>query len=181
MNVTREDGAFGAKRFELRGKLREDSLRLGCILHHDLADVDHSCAGAHEIGSHHRRFSDGCDDDIGAARDARQVPAFRMTNRDGRVGVEQQQRHWFSHDIAAPDHHGVRAFDRNIAAAENLHHADRCAGHQPRTVGEQVPDIHGMKAVHILRGNNGVENFFGVDLLGQRHLHENTVHVVPLI
>ena len=43
-----------------------------------------------------------------------------------------------AHNVAAADHHGVCAFEWNIAAAQNFHHARRRAGHQRRRVRDQM-------------------------------------------
>ncbi len=47
--------------------------------------------------------------------------------------------------------------------------------------GDEMADVDGMKAVHVFRGDHRVENFLGVNLLGQRHLHQNSVHVVAIV
>ncbi len=79
--------------------------------------------------------------------------------------MEQQHGDGLAHNVAAADDDGVLAGDGNFAALENLDDAGGRAGRERRTAGEQAARVHGMKAVHVFRGIDGIEQAFGVDLL----------------
>ena len=62
-----------------------------------------------------------------SARDPRQIDGARMADRDGRVAVQQQQRHRLADDVAAADDDGARAGDRHVRSLEQFDHARRRA------------------------------------------------------
>ncbi len=68
-----------------------------------------------------------------------------------------------------------------IAPFEDLDHSGRRAGRQSRAASLQAPRIHRMKAVYVLRGENGIEQGLRVDLLWERQLNENAVDVIAIV
>ena len=107
-----------------------------------------------------------------------QVAGLRVADRHGRVLVEQQHRDGLAHDVAAAHDHCVLAGDGNAAALENLDDSGGRAGRERRPAGQQTACIHGMKAVDVLGGIDGVEQGLGIDLRGQRQLDQNAVDLV---
>ena len=140
--------------------------------------VDDGGAGLDVFGDDQGGAADGGDENIGRAREILRIARFRVANGDGGVGVHQQQRHGLADDVAAADDHGVCAFDGNCAAAQNFHHAKRSARDEAGATLDELADVDGMKAVDVLGGIDGFENFLGVDLRRKRELHENAVDVV---
>ncbi len=49
---------------------------------------------------------------------------------------------------------------------------------QIRAPGYQLAYVDGMKAVDVFFGRDGVENFLGVHLRWQGHLHQNAVDII---
>ena len=101
--------------------------------------------------------ADGGDENVGLARDRSEVSGLRVTNRHRGVLVEQQHRHGLAHNVAAAHDHRVLAGDGNLAALQNLDHARGRAGRKRRPAGEQPARVHGMKAVHVLRRIDRIE------------------------
>ncbi len=178
MNVAHQHVALLAEAIELVGELREDALGLGGVGDHVLAHVDDGCAHANVVGSDHRGTAHGHNDDVGAADDFGKIFRFRVADGHGGIRMHQQEGHRLADDVAAAHDHGVGALDRDIAATENFHHAERRAGHQIRPASHQFTHVDRMKAVNVLFGDHPVENFLGVHLRGKRHLHQNAVHVI---
>ena len=58
------------------------------------------------------------------------------------------------------------------------HRAERRAGHERGQAGGEPPDIHRMKSIDILARIDGVEHGAGIDLLGQRKLHQDAMHIL---
>ena len=104
-----------------------------------------------------------------------------MADRDGSVGVHEEEGQGLADDVAAAENNGIRAFHRNIAAPENLHAARRSTGNQPGTPAGEAAEVDRMEAVHVFRGIDGFEDAFGVHLRRKRQLHEDTVHVIVVI
>ena len=104
-----------------------------------------------------------------------------MADGDGGVLVEQQHGGGLAHDVAAADDDGVLAGDGNVAALENFDDAGGRAGRESGAAGQQTARVHGMKAVHVFRGGDGVEEGLGVDLRGKRKLDEDAVDVVARV
>ncbi len=53
----------------------------------------------------------------------------------------------------------------------------RRTGHKTVHAQHQPTDIHRMKPVHILFGNDGLQNLFLIQVRGQRQLYKNTVDI----
>ena len=67
---------------------------------------------------------------------------------------------------------------RRMNRLRHPHGAERRARNQRRQAGGEAADIHRMKSVNVFRRIDGVEHSRGIDLLGQRKLHENPVHAL---
>ena len=135
MNVAHQHRAFLLERFELRGKIRENALRL----RPDPSPRSGprrspSRPGARNPASPWRRVPIAAT--MMSAR--RAIPARSLLFEWQIVTVafawSSNSAMRLAHDVAAPDHHRVRAFDLDIAAAQNFHHARGRAGHQRRPV-----------------------------------------------
>src|ERR1700723_2340844 len=101
-----------------------------------------------------------------------------MADGDGGVRVHQEEGHGLADDIAAAEDGGVRAFDLNFAAAQDFHHAERGAGDEIGTTGDEAADVEGMEAVDVFRRIDCFEDFLSVNLRGKRQLDENAVDIV---
>ena len=95
--------------------------------------------------------------------------------------MHQQQRHGLSHDVAAPDDDGVRSLKRDAAARKISIAPAGVQATSPGAAGNQPPQIHRMKSVHVLRRVHGFEHALGVHLRGERKLHEDSVHIVARV
>src|SRR5579883_1009006 len=146
----------------------------------DLIDayINHGCARLDEVACDHPSAADGGDQNIGAAADGGQVFRFGMANSDRGVGVEEQHGYGLADDVAATDDDGFLSGDGNVAALQNFHASGGRARHETRALRGKIADVHGMKSVHIFRGIDGEENFFGIHVCRQRQLHQNAVDVV---
>jgi hypothetical protein len=181
MHVADKRGSLFAERGQPLRKMREEIFRPRGIADAIDAHVNHRRARTHKIRRHHSRAAQRRHHDVCAANYFRQIARLRMANRHGSVRVHQQQRHRLAHNIAASQHRGVRAFQRNRAAPENLHHAGRGASHQCRPPSRQVPHIDRMKPVHIFRRIHRIENFLRIHLRRQGKLHQDAIHIIPTI
>jgi hypothetical protein len=94
------------------------------------------------------------------------------------VTVHEQQRHGFADDVAAAKDDGLGAFDLDIVAAKNLHAACGSAGDKSRASTDQPAEIDRMKAVHVFRGIDGLEDALGIDVYRERKLNEDPVDSV---
>ncbi len=125
--------------------------------------------------------ANGGDQNVGSPALTRQVVGFRMTHGNCRVGMQQHYCHWLAYDIAAPNHHGVLARNRNPIALQHFHDAGRRASSRRGTVRHQIADVHGMKTIRILARINGFQHAAGVHVFRQRHLHEDSVDVGAVV
>jgi hypothetical protein len=101
---------------------------------------------ADEAGS-----ADGRDEDVGLARDGRQVACARVADGDGRVGVQEEFGHGVADDVAAADHARARPADGDALTHEQLHDAGRGARDERRPAQREAADVSGVEAVHVLR------------------------------
>jgi hypothetical protein len=69
-----------------------------------------------------------------------------------------------------------RALQRRLRFVEKPQDAERRAGPQSLPAGEERARVQGPEAVHVLGGRQLVEDGVGIDLLGQRELHQHAVH-----
>ena len=87
-----------------------------------------------------------------------------MANRDGGVGVQQQERHGFADNVAAAEDHGIRAFNGNLVAAKYFHAPGGSAGDEAGPVAHQHAHADGMEAIDVFRRIHGFEHAFRIDL-----------------
>jgi len=104
-------------------------------------DVDYGSSRFDEIGGDERWTTDGGYQNIGAAGLFGQVRRLRMTDGDGGVGVKQEQRHRFAHDVATSNDDGVFAGHGDLITAQQFHDAGGRAGARGGNVRDQVSDI----------------------------------------
>ena len=98
-----------------------------------------------------------------------------MTDGDCSVLLEQEQRHGFADDIAASHDYGVFPRDGNFVALEQLDDACGRTGLQAVPAGCQQADVIRMESIDVFLGRHGQQNAAGIDLGGERKLHQNTV------
>ena len=109
------------------------------------------------------------------------IAGAAVADRDRRVGTVAGLHHERRHRLAD---NGAPAHDNNVRASrfdsivhEHALYARRCTGREPvRMSDEQLADIHRMEPVHVLQRIDVPDHRVGIDVLWQRHLHENTVH-----
>ena len=82
--------------------------------------------------------TDGGDQDVSRGRDTRQVNGPRMTDRHGRVPMEEQHRHRFSDNVAPSDHHGPGALDLDLTSVQKLDDSRRRARREGGTLLDQT-------------------------------------------
>ena len=109
------------------------------------------------------RPADGGHQDVRPAGHLGQVAGTRVGDRDRRALVQQQQRDRLADDVRAADHHGLGAGDRDLVAAQQLHHAGRRAGAQAGLVRHQPADAQRVEAVDVLAGVDPVEHLLEVE------------------
>ena len=91
-----------------------------------------------------------------------------MTNRHRCIGVQQQHRHRFAHDIAAPDYY--RMFAAKVSHTDvfqHFHAARRRAAHKSRLANHQRADVLGMKTVDVLAHRNRFQHMLFGDVFRQ--------------
>ena len=140
------------------------------------ADVDHGRARLDPVLADHLRPADRRDQNVGAAADIGEILGLGM--RDGHGGVlrQQQLRDRLADDVGAADHHGVHAGERGVHRLRQHDAAERRARHQRRQAAGKPPGIDRVKAVDVLGRVDRRDHLLGVDLLGQRQLHQDAVH-----
>ena len=181
MNVTNENGAFGAEFFKAGREIAQEPLGFGGILDRIGANVNDRSVSFQPIGLHETGFAHGRNDDVGAANDFREFARFGMADGDGGVGVHEQKCHGLADNIAAAENNCICTFDGNAAAAQNLHAARRRAGDEAGTSADEAAQADRVKAVHIFRGIDGFEDALGVHLRRKRKLDQDAVHAVVAI
>src|SRR5262245_43006531 len=78
------------------------------------ADVDDGCARLHHVARDHPGTSDGRDDDVRLADDAREVPRSTVAHRHGGVLGEEKKRHRLSDDVRPADNRRSYALQGNL-------------------------------------------------------------------
>ena len=122
-------------------------------------------------------MADGCDEDVGLARDGRQVLRVTVADRDSRILAEQEMEHRLADDVAAADDDGALTVNRDAGELEHAQTAERRAGHESRLSRHEAADVDGMEAVDVLLWADALEDLRLVrgNLLGQRQLHEDAM------
>src|SRR5258706_8899087 len=185
MYVSDERGSPAAERFFALSVLiqpaAKQALEYRCIRHLVHADINHRCAGLHEVAGDHAGAADGGYENVGAAADCGQVGSLRMTDGDGGVCVEQQHGGGLADDVTTADDDGFLTGDGNVAAVQDLDDSGGRAPDQAGALRREKPDVDGMEAVDIFGGIDGHQDFFLVHLRGQRQLHQDAVNLVAAV
>ena len=145
------------------------------------ADIQHRRARLHHVRRYESRTADRRNQDVRAAADRRQVARLRVADRHRRILGQQQHRRRLAHDVAAADDHRILSRDRQIAALQYLDQTRRRARRQRRLPGLQPPNIHRMKAVHILLRSHRLQQPLRIHLRRQRKLYQNAVDIVAAV
>ena len=114
------------------------------------ADVDHVGALLDPVALHELGPPDGGDEDVGAAADRGEVARARVAGGDGRVGGQQQRGDRLADEVRAADHDGLGALERDVVAAQQLHHAARRARPQAGAALGQQPGRDRREPVDVL-------------------------------
>ena len=87
-----------------------------------------------------------------------------MADRHRGVARSSSKRHGLPDDLAAADDHGVAAGQGDLLPRQQLDHAGGRAGREGRPALDQQAHIVRMKAVHVLRGIDRVEDLLRLAL-----------------
>src|SRR5208337_5558708 len=68
--------------------------------------------------------------------------------------------------------------DGDVAALQNFEDPGGCAGHEAGPLCGEESDVDGMESVDVLGWVDRQQHFLGVDLHGQRQLHQDPVDIV---
>jgi len=88
---------------------------------------------------------------------------------------EQQLRQRFADDVRAAHHHRIKPGERSAHSLGKFDAADRRTRRERRQARRQPSGIERMKAVDVLVRVDGGDHVRCVDLLRQRHLHQNAM------
>ena len=140
------------------------------------ADIDHDGAGLDPVALHELGLTDCRHHEVGAAHHVGKVLGARM--RDGHRAVLAQQKlsHRLADDVGASDDDRVEARQIVLHRLCKDDRADRRARRQRALADRELADVDGVEAVDVLGRIDRIQHLHAVDVLGQRHLHENAVH-----
>src|SRR6267142_2936635 len=181
VNVTDEDRTFLTEFCQALRKILEELLDFDLVGNFICADVDYRRAGFEPIGLYVTGFAHGRHYDVGPAYDTGKITRLRVADRDGGVGVHEEQGHWFADDVTATEDDGVYTLDGDFVAAENFHAARGRACDEAFTAADEFSEVDGMKTVNVFCGVNDFENLSCVHLFWKRELNQNAVHIVVAI
>mmetsp|Transcript_68604 Transcript_68604/g.174177 ORF Transcript_68604/g.174177 Transcript_68604/m.174177 type:complete len:386 (+) Transcript_68604:647-1804(+) len=144
------------------------------------ADVDDNAARLQPLALHEVGLADGSHDDVGLANEGHHVLRARVAHGDSGIHGLQELRHRHAHDVGSADDHGVLASDLDAGALDELDAPGRRAGHGQRRVAAlqaEVADVHGRETVGVLLHLDGLQYRGLVDVLRERQLHEDGMHL----
>lgn len=147
------------------------------VVHTVDAHVDDRCARLHVVRRNHLRPSYGGDKDIRLAAHGRKVLSAAMGDGNRGIPVQKEFGNGLAHDIASADHHGFLARNLHARLVEQGDDALGGAREDAGLVEPKARYVLGVEAVHILFGGDGGDDFLLVDMLGQRQLHQDAVHL----
>ena len=98
-----------------------------------------------------------------------------MADGDGGILLQEQQRHRLADRVAAADDDGVLAAQVDAGRLDQLHAAVRRARAEAFQARHQFAGRQHRVAVHVLAGGDRFDHLRRVDVLRQRHLHEDAV------
>src|SRR5699024_1712746 len=120
----------------------------------------------------------GGDDHVRTAQLGGQIGGAGVAQGDGRVVLApgEQRADGAAHGDAPADDHDVLAAEVEAVALGQLDHGARRAGQRGVDglvgVEHQAAEVHRVQPVGVLGGVDPLEDRVGVDLLGQRQLHD---------
>ena len=117
----------------------------------------------------------GDHEDVGEDRELGKIARFGVADADGGVALHQHQRHGLADDVARPDNHHIRAFERYSLMLEQFEDAIRRARRKDGVAQHQAADVVQMKSVDVFLRRNGAQHFCDRELGRQRQLHQNSV------
>src|SRR6266481_5940017 len=141
------------------------------------ADVDHHRTVANPVAAHELRASNRGDDDVRAAHDGGEIAGARVANRHGRVLLEQHERDRLADEVAAADDDGIGTAQLETGLGDEAHDAERGARPQPAAPREQTPLARDREPVDVLCRRDRSNDRVLVERVGERQLHQDTVHV----
>ena len=127
----------------------------------------------HEFG-----LADGGDENVRAPARAFEIARLGVGDRHRAAFIQEKLHHRTADEDRAPDDQRVEPRELAQRLLEQNETALRRAGHERGLSLREQPRIERMKAVHILHGVDGEHHAIGLDLLGQRQLHENAVDLL---
>ena len=101
-----------------------------------------------------------------------------MAYGDCAVLPQQQQRHRFSDNIAAPDYNTVFSGNLNSRTFQKLDNPQRGAGDIALAADAERTDIFLVKSIHVLFRRDCLNHFPLVNLFRKRKLDKNPVYLV---
>ena len=123
------------------------------------------------------RAPDGGDEHVGAAADLGEVARARVADGHGGVGGQQQRGDRAADQVRAADHDGLGALERDVVAAQQLHHARRRARPQAAAgPGRAGPADIGVRPSTSLPGGICAVSARAVDLRRRRELEQDPGH-----
>ena len=137
------------------------------------ADVDHRGALLDPVALDELGPPDRGDEHVGAAADRREVARARVAGGDGGVGGQQQRRDRLADEVRAADDDGLGALERDVVAAQQLHHAGRRARAQAGAALGQQPGGDRREAVDVLGRVDQLGQRGAVDLRRRRQLEQD--------
>ena len=105
---------------------------------------------------------------------------------DGHRGVamfllEHELGHGLAHDVAAAQYHALLARSGDIVALQQGDDAQRSCRDETGQTQRHATGIHRVYAVNVLSVVDSVDDMLLIDVLGQRQLHDEAIHVIILI
>src|SRR6476659_11302385 len=106
-----------------------------------------------------------------------EVASFGVADGHRRALVQQQSSHRFANDIAAADDQSIYSGDLDAGPLQYLDNARRGARSESGIALHQASGVDRVKAVHVLRRIDPLENSSLVDVLWQGKLNEDAVNI----
>ena len=138
-------------------------------------DIDDHGAGLQHRAGDQARMAGRHDHDVGTADLRRQVPRPRVTDGDGRVLLDQQERRRHPDDRRAPDDDGVAARDLDPGAAQDLDRGVGGRGQEAVVAEPEQTGVQRVDPVDVLGRIDGVDDRSQPDRRRERHLDDDAI------